>query len=305
MRRGKDNVNTDFSNIYDCSKQYGQDAFKLFMIEAIRINPECMQYVDNITKQDEALVKFTIAITANKSDFKLFSTNAQRDDKDFMLSAILLDDSPECHVFFAASDRLKNGKDFLPDVLSRSSLLRAKKAFDLEKLKKGELEFKDSELMRMCKDAALIAIKNKGGLELKHASENLKDDEDVVLMAIHSNQDALNYSSKRLQRDKDFILRAIALNEDVVKMDCILDQFNTSWSKFKLSAEVNAAKKKAISLKIKKAEKVKMKDNDNPTVELVYLDGFDANKDGYDYENIKNDQAKIVGVAFPPASAAA
>jgi hypothetical protein len=47
---------------------------------------------------------------------------------------------------------------------------------------------------------------SKDGKLLKHVSEKLKGDRDVVLMAVSSYGEALKYASEQLQNDKELLL---------------------------------------------------------------------------------------------------
>ena len=70
------------------------------------------------------------------------------------------------------------------------------------------LEFVDKELLS--DKSFMISVINLNGLALKYASDELKDDEDFVKVALQNSAGfALKYASKRLREDRNIVYEAI------------------------------------------------------------------------------------------------
>lgn len=81
------------------------------------------------------------------------------------------------------------------------------------------LQFASDEL-RNDKDIVLNAVKQNGS-SLKLASERLQNDKDIVMTAVQQNRYALMYASKELQEDYD-IQKAAGLEPDKPDIDTVL-----------------------------------------------------------------------------------
>ncbi len=69
---------------------------------------------------------------------------------------------------------------------------------------------------RNCRDGVLGQV-SSNGLSLKDASEDLKNDKEIVLTAIRQNYQAANEAGRRLKFDKSFWVEAIKINSNVIE----------------------------------------------------------------------------------------
>jgi hypothetical protein len=65
------------------------------------------------------------------------------------------------------------------------------------------------------RNLVLTAVK-RNGKALRHASADLKADQDVVLAAVRNDAHALRYASAKLQADQDFAMKAVACNSQAL-----------------------------------------------------------------------------------------
>lgn len=61
----------------------------------------------------------------------------------------------------------------------------------------------------------VLTAVNKAGAAIKHASDNLKDDKDVVFAAVVQDGLAYKYTSDNLKKDKEFHLKILTAKNAV------------------------------------------------------------------------------------------
>ncbi len=97
------------------------------------------------------------------------------------------------NAYHFASDKLKNDKDVIMAVIKRAGG---------HWLQSAPLELRND------KELVMAAAKEKG-ISLKHASEILQDDEEVVLVAAISWPENFKFSSHRLRNDKKTVVAIV------------------------------------------------------------------------------------------------
>ncbi len=71
-----------------------------------------------------------------------------------------------------------------------------------------------SERVRGLEDVANMVL-SKDGLQLEHASDDIKDSKDSAQIAVSQNAAAFQFISKRLQEDENFVFELYQLNRDL------------------------------------------------------------------------------------------
>ena len=187
---------------------------KDFILRAVKVNCFALKYASDSLKDDKEVVLKAIE---NNADAIKYASDRLKDNKEVMLKAVEHDGNALMYAFYLrddkevvlkaiennidaikyASDRLKHDKDVI------LKIMEIDKDSDISSYFTDELK-DDKEVM-------LIAVENNGFM-LKYASDKLKDDKDIVLKAVNQNGLALIYASDRLKNDKEVVLKAIESN---------------------------------------------------------------------------------------------
>jgi hypothetical protein len=117
-----------------------------------------------------------------------FASDELKKDEDVVLAA--LKDDPESIIF--VDEELLQNKEFL---------LKAVKSNAMKQIPKGMFMNEKEFVLK------LVQIK---GIMLKFASENLRDDKEIVLGAV-GNWNSLSYASERLRNDEEVVLQTVKL----------------------------------------------------------------------------------------------
>ncbi len=81
-----------------------------------------------------------------------------------------------------------------------------------------------SDTIKNDKDVVLAAVQ-QDGYTLEYASPDLQKDEEV-LAAVKQNASILQYTSEELKKNKQFLLECYRINKDTIKYSNFIDQFD-------------------------------------------------------------------------------
>ena len=79
------------------------------------------------------------------------------------------------------------------------------------------------------------------GSALKYASDELKADKDIVLLAVENKPESLRYASKELRNDKDVVIKAISKVGWILKYASLQLRKDIQVVKIALNAEIKGA----------------------------------------------------------------
>jgi hypothetical protein len=196
-----------------------------FVIKAIKLNGDILQYVSNELQANKDVV--LSAVQQNSYMLQYASVNI-RDDKDIVMKAV----TNYGTVLKFASSKLRADKEVVLAAIKNdaaalaytSSKIRANKEIILAAVKQNGLTLEyASNYLRYDKYVVLTAVtqngfaleyaspldKDNGGWAIQDAPENLRDNKKIVLAAVTQNGKALQYASIYLQDDKEIVLTAI------------------------------------------------------------------------------------------------
>ena len=119
-----------------------------------------------------------------------YASKRLRDDKDIVITAVKNDDSNLDY----ASDRLKKDIDVINCL--RDEDIRK---YYFNKILSNAIFNNDDIIIKLKED----------GMQLEYASDEIKDNTKMALIAIENNPNAFKYVSERLKNDKKFVLQAL------------------------------------------------------------------------------------------------
>lgn len=186
------------------------------VMTAVKNNYDALFYASKELKDNKEIVK--AAIKKNRSSFK-YASDRLKDDKELAMMAL-----PGYGVYKELSSRLK---------IDRDIILKAAQS-DIEYIIKENPELlSDLEFARS-------AVEMKG-LNLKYLDKSVRNDEEVVSLAVKNDHKAFEYASERIKTNKEVIIKLIKSNvevymilEDYLKkdnliMDTYLEQEKRQW----------------------------------------------------------------------------
>ena len=176
---------------------------------AVQMNPEVLQFASKELRNNEDIVKEAVAydtqyfkfagdkIKENFPTVEKFTEKILYDNKEFALNKLQYTMSN----FNSVSDRLKNDKEFIGEVVARW-----RNTFEFIPDK-----FKDD------KEIVLKAMKTDG-ISLEFVSDRLKEDKEVVMTAVKNNWKALEFAPDKFKDDKDIIMEVVKQNGKALKL---------------------------------------------------------------------------------------
>ncbi|HRW58162.1 MAG TPA: DUF4116 domain-containing protein [Chlamydiales bacterium] len=212
----------------------------LYLVLLIPLIGNLIAHDYNSLTDKETIIRNMRNPEMDRCDLKSITSSLQ-DDKEVVLAAVKRKPS---NIEFA-SERLQNDIDILrvaisgyylqamKFITSRETALAMVKLYPQKFFSHANKSFSDDkDLMkigmrsmrkgwrcfiyaseRLKDDDELVSIAiRQDGSALKYASERLRDDEETVLAAVKQDPEALKYASERLKEDKDVSLAAIELN---------------------------------------------------------------------------------------------
>jgi hypothetical protein len=162
-----------------------------FVLAAADAGSQILQHVQESFTDDEEVMLRVIA----DNPFSIRHASGRlRADKDFVLRAI-----DEGLYYECVEGSLRNDHDVILRLANR-------RPYDFDKF---------PDMFRDDREVALAAVSADGyGPYLRHCSERLKDDPDIVLAALTHAPHPLKFASARLLNDKAFLMRAIRARPD-------------------------------------------------------------------------------------------
>jgi len=176
---------------------------------AVQMNPEVLQFASKELRNNEDIVKEAVVydtqyfkfagdkIKENFPTVEKFTEKILYDNKEFALNKLQYTMSN----FNSVSDRLKNDKEFIGEVVARW-----RNTFEFIPDK-----FKDD------KEIVLKAMKTDG-ISLEFVSDRLKEDKEVVKEAVKNDWKALNFANDKFKDDKDIIMEVVKQNGKALKL---------------------------------------------------------------------------------------
>ena len=176
---------------------------------AVQMNPEVLQFASKELRNNEDIVKEAVAydtqyfkfagdkIKENFPTVEKFTEKILYDNKEFALNKLQYTMSN----FNSVSDRLKNDKEFIGEVVARW-----RNTFEFIPDK-----FKDD------KEIVLKAMKTDG-ISLEFVSDRLKEDKEVVREAVKNDWKALNFANDKFKDDKDIIMEVVKQNGKALEL---------------------------------------------------------------------------------------
>ena len=182
-------------------------------------NPEILEHISKsyIFNNEEAVLDF---IEKSRSiEILDYTSTGLKDNADFILKVLGLHED----VMKYASDRLKNDKDFMLDAIMVASLsnilvyapeeLREDKDFmlkainiDTDAFKYASADLRDSE------GFLLDCIRANENILSVHISKKLRDNREFMMKVVNINGEYIKFCSDRLRNDKGLVIAAIRNN---------------------------------------------------------------------------------------------
>ena len=119
------------------------------------------------------------------------------------------------HGIPVSQQRLLHGSETLDDFMAAAAVGTMGPLLQLSAGHEGILELL-VYIRSTAVTQALDAVKQNGAA-LRHASQELKGDREVVLEAVKQNGAALRYASEELKRDREVVLEAVKLNGEALQ----------------------------------------------------------------------------------------
>jgi hypothetical protein len=214
---------------------------KQTVLKILKDNPDNLEFLSPDLRNDREVIMSVISMPENGYYFKYASAKL-RDDEELARLSLRINTS----TFESLSERLRSKKDFVRDVVEKSgyelNFASAILKDDPEIVKIAAIQYppilmqisprfrEDDKFMisiiesnanaitaasAKLKDDKNFAIKSllttHSVAILEYLSERLRDDEDVVEMAVRKNQSNLLYTSERIRGDKKIALKLITL----------------------------------------------------------------------------------------------
>lgn len=211
-------ANREFSFEFMSDEIKGDKEIILLGIKHMQYSGAIM-YASEELRNDKELVLAAVKKYGNSLEY---ASEKLRNDKELVLAAV----KETGFALKFASKELCNDKEVVTvalnsigDVLEYASEeLRNTKEIVLLAIQNSK--FSDptmyaSEEIRNDKDFMLLVLKH--GISLKNASERLRDDKDVVMVAVGKYGFELEYASERLRKDKEVIQCALDSNKDAIE----------------------------------------------------------------------------------------
>ena len=157
-----------------------------FVMEAVRLNGDVLQYVAESLKADREVVLAAYPVTWALE----YADDSLKADREFMMEAMRL----EGEAFEHASDSLKADREFVLAAVTQFNSPWA-------------LGYADDRL-KADREIVMEAVKEDGYL-LEHADDSLKADREVVLEAVKQHGEALEFADDILKADREVVLEAM------------------------------------------------------------------------------------------------
>ena len=190
---------------------------------------EALEFASDELKDDKSIV---MAAVSRRGEALRFASDRLRCDRDVVMAAVdqsgwaleyasdeLRNDEEVVLTAIQGGDDTCNGYSFAMEYASEE--LKSNKEFMIKaiELTEGEAFAKASDTLKNDKEIVLIAVKNCSPphqcdptIVLAYASDQMKADKDVVLAAVRRNGWSLNYASEELKADRDVVLVATINN---------------------------------------------------------------------------------------------
>ena len=190
---------------------------------------KALEFASDELKDDKSIVMTAVS---RHSEALCFASDRLRCDRDVVMAAV--DQSGWALEY--ASDELRNDEEVVLTAIQgwdgvscnysfaikhASEELKSNKEFMIKaiELTEGEAFAKASDALKNDKEIVLIAVKNCSPphqcdptIVLAYASDQMRADKDIVLAAVRRNGWSLNYASEELKADKDVVLVATINN---------------------------------------------------------------------------------------------
>lgn len=186
---------------------------KEIALKAVEYSPTLLEYVSDRLKNDKDIVE--IALSKSMGVFSLTGETI-RDNKEIALKAIEYNPM----LLENVSERLRNDEEVVMSAISKNMVtliyigekLKTNKEFISKAINLNEQVFK--KIVPILDDKKFImTIVSINGSLLSHASDEFKNDYDVVSCAIKNNHYAIYYASEKFKSDKHAIERL--LNDNI------------------------------------------------------------------------------------------
>jgi len=176
---------------------------KEVVLTAVSNDGSAIYYASDEMKNDKDVV---ITAVSNESDALSYVPDNFSDDKDVRIAAF--SDSPENDI-----DSFIDEKSSMLDAISNDSCYEIDYVYDDDIGEKVEVYIHKlafaSDDIRNDKDVVMAAV-SKDGSALEFASDDLKNDKEVVMAAVSNDGRALRYASEDLQNDKEVVMAALS-----------------------------------------------------------------------------------------------
>lgn len=186
------------------------------VLAAVSKHPSSLEYASNRLKNSKSFIFKLVKENERYSNGPLsYASRELRGDKKFVLEC-LHSNKDDTFMLHKITDALKDDEDFIKQAIEisgyslsyASERLQRKKELIFEAIK----QTKDLHVVNYCKDLSdnkeTVIFALQHGATLAQASERLRDDDDVVKIALEANGKNFVYVSSRFQADESLKLLA-------------------------------------------------------------------------------------------------
>ena len=194
---------------------------KQIVMAAVQRDGNALCYASQEMKNDKQIV---LSAVQRHGEALQYASSVLRDDKKVVYAAIKQSGEALCY----ASEALQNDKPFILSAAKKHEEEERKKELERRRIEREESEKRwkeKEELERTMKKKEAEKNKmleriNQDDSALKDASEELRNDKDIVLAAVARNGGMLQFASPELQKDKAIVSTAVVQNACALQYAC-------------------------------------------------------------------------------------